>query len=707
MENSIEESVICDFALRIDSDAETEPETESESEKNIDTLSDEYTKVLNNLFSLFMRHKWTLIGLEDAAKFVNSIPGSSIQLPSTKYLLLQEYWRHSSIDTYQYFYCETCKAYTKNVFSKKQKRECEKCNNQCEKNNFFVVFGLENQIKSIISKYFDEIIDYRNFVMSQIDITDMYNANHLKSKLNANENIWSLCFNTDGVSIVQSSKTSLWPILFMCNFLPPRLRFKDANIIVAGLYHGLEKPNMYDFCGPMVTEFNYLSSVGIFVKDRIFKIFITAALLDLPAKSILSQIKQYNSYNACNFCQHEGERTTKGVRYTYKWPLTLRTHRSMLEDMKKVQQNPNATFNGVKGISPLVPFEHFDLAKSFPIDYMHAVLLGVTKSLLQFWTETKNKRAPFYITKPKRDILNARLSNIKIPSYINRRPRSLDQLKYFKASEYRSLLLFYLPVCLKNLLPKKYIVHLRTLSSSIYKLLEPKITNEDLDIVERKLLSFAQDYESFYGKSNMTMNVHTLLHLVDCVRDFGPIYCYSMFSFESYNGRLKDFVVAPKDILHQIATRYIGYKSFQMKEIVLNSEIITLKDKINVTFENRHIKAFTEADIEGAAECFTNLTKNGVKFTSKRYKKSEKTADYFVHMTNGIGAVDFYFIYNYKYYAMIENLHVYKTVDQVKRVALTNESKIIQVKEIKDRCIYINLREKMYIVARPNSFERN
>ena len=35
------------------------------------------------------------------------------------------------------------------------------------------------------------------------------------------------------------------------------------------------------------------------------------------------------------------------------------------------------------------------------------------------------------------------------------------------------------------------------------------------------------------------MNVHLLCHLVDCVTNWGPLWAYSCFTFESFNGQLK------------------------------------------------------------------------------------------------------------------------------------------------------------------------
>ena len=35
------------------------------------------------------------------------------------------------------------------------------------------------------------------------------------------------------------------------------------------------------------------------------------------------------------------------------------------------------------------------------------------------------------------------------------------------------------------------------------------------------------------------MNVHMLTHLVDCVENWGPLWAYSCFHFESGNGQIK------------------------------------------------------------------------------------------------------------------------------------------------------------------------
>lgn len=57
----------------------------------------------------------------------------------------------------------------------------------------------------------------------------------------------------------------------------------------------------------------------------------------------------------------------------------LRSHEKMIDAYKTLKLS---LINGIKSKSCLVAAKHFDLILSFPIDYMHCVLLGNMKKLL-------------------------------------------------------------------------------------------------------------------------------------------------------------------------------------------------------------------------------------------------------------------------------------------------------------------------------------
>lgn len=53
----------------------------------------------------------------------------------------------------------------------------------------------------------------------------------------------------------------------------------------------------------------------------------------------------------------------------------------------------------------------------------------------------------------------------------------------------------------------------------------------------------------------MVSNVHALLHIVDCVRQFGPLYTFSAYPFENFQREVKKLIKKPTQPLQQIFKR--------------------------------------------------------------------------------------------------------------------------------------------------------
>lgn len=184
---------------------------------------------------------------------------------------------------------------------------------------------------------------------------------------------------------------------------------------------------------------------------------------------------------------------------------------------------------------------------------MHCVLLGVQKRILGLFLESKNNGSPFYISPKHKKLLSDRIAAIKPNADVVRKPRGLDQKADFKASEYRFILLYYLPVCLEGCVPKVYVEHIRLLSGALYILLQTSITYEEVDTAEKMLKTFVKEHQKLFGKENMIMNVHLLKHLAESVRELGPLWCHSAFPFERNNGILLQLVNGTTDVLQQVA----------------------------------------------------------------------------------------------------------------------------------------------------------
>lgn len=75
---------------------------------------------------------------------------------------------------------------------------------------------------------------------------------------------------------------------------------------------------------------------------------------------------------------------------------------------------------------------NFNIINGIPVDYMHGVLLGVTKSLLHFWFCSKYSQDEWYCGNRISDI-DKMLMKVKPPNDITRTPRSIEHhRKYWK-----------------------------------------------------------------------------------------------------------------------------------------------------------------------------------------------------------------------------------------------------------------------------------
>ena len=150
------------------------------------------------------------------------------------------------------------------------------------------------------------------------------------------------------------------------------------------------------------------------------------------------------------------------------------------------------------------------------------------------------------------------LSQIKPPNDIMRCPRKIEnEMQYWKASEFRSFLLFYGPIVLDGILPQEHYTHfifLSILSRAIFILLGDSITYKELEHAERLLQHFCLMFSALYSEGKETINVHSLLHLADDVRNLGPLWTHSCFPFESYNGNLLKLFHGTQNVQLQIVS---------------------------------------------------------------------------------------------------------------------------------------------------------
>lgn len=91
-------------------------------------------------------------------------------------------------------------------------------------------------------------------------------------------------------------------------------------------------------------------------------------------------------------------------------------------------------------------------------------------------------------------------------------------------SHWQNTELFYSLPIFVDYLPDEYTHHIALLVASIFMLLSEAIPRSELDSIEEMLCTFQQLIPKLYSPLLCTANMHTLVHLVQIVRLWGPLY---------------------------------------------------------------------------------------------------------------------------------------------------------------------------------------
>lgn len=100
-------------------------------------------------------------------------------------------------------------------------------------------------------------------------------------------------------------------------------------------------------------------------------------------------------------------------------------------------------------------------------------------------------------------------------------------------------------MCLKNIVSDEMYNHFLLLN----------IGSENIQIAEDFLTNYVEGYPIIFGENKVSFNVHNLLHLVDCVSQFGYLDSFSAYKFENYMQFLKHKIRKPNLILQQLQKR--------------------------------------------------------------------------------------------------------------------------------------------------------
>jgi hypothetical protein len=166
------------------------------------------------------------------------------------------------------------------------------------------------------------------------------------------------------------------------------------------------------------------------------------------------------------------------------------------------------------------------------------------RKLLRLWIKGKNFRVK--LSKESTDEMSGRMIALKnsIQNGFQRKPRKLDELDHFKATEFRQFAHYTGPVVLKNILPDLLYKHFLCFHASLRLLSIASLSKraEVINYTTDLLKNFVSDAHRLYGASFISYNVHSLIHIPEDVTRFGPLDTYSLFDAENFLQKIKNLV---------------------------------------------------------------------------------------------------------------------------------------------------------------------
>lgn len=349
----------------------------------------------------------------------------------------------------------------------------------------------------------------------------------------------------DGLPLYKSSSTCFWPIVCMI------MNHGTQEPFLASIYCGTGKPpNLDAFLAPFVEEMQTLSTDGVLIKGRFVTVVLQAVICDAVARSFLKCIKSHNGYYGCERCTQKGTHRESRLLFL-DLDADLHTNQSFRQQICQGHHT---------GHSPFLHLD-IDIISAFPLDYMHLLCLGVMRRLLHIWLGGRYGRGK--LSTDQQRILSGRLNSLRtdFPCTFQRKPRGIDEVERWKATEFRTFLLYAGPVALKKLLPDNFYNHFLVLHVATRILATPSIHRTQNEYANELLRYFVQEMGELYGTAHIVYNVHSLIHLAgDCLRH-GPLDAFSAFPFESYLGKLKRMLRTTNSPLSQLSRRISEYRS--------------------------------------------------------------------------------------------------------------------------------------------------
>lgn len=243
------------------------------------------------------------------------------------------------------------------------------------------------------------------------------------------------------------------------------------------------------------------------------------------------------------------------------------------------------------------------------------------------------------------------------------------------------------------------------MSASIYLLSKREVNDDNIKSAEDMLNVFRDTFETLYGVAAVTLNVHLLRHYCHIVKSSGPLWCHSLFGFETNMGVLKRYYLGGSNVLEQIADKYVISKS-QHEKI---SRDQALKYAINLHERNQYDGLIIQHGFstDGIIYKSTQVS-NGTEIFKSMASKPTRCIDFFLQMNDGsFGTALFYIIKQGKIFVLFNKYKAVKCNYHLTEVESTKSVLISPFESIDQKLLFLTFGTINVIAAEPNKYEKS
>lgn len=404
--------------------------------------------------------------------------------------------------------------------------------------------------------------------------------------------------------------------------------FDDPFVI--GIYYGsFPTPTIGNEIMKIFTrEMESLQTRELVIGSQPFQVKLNAIVCDPISNSLITCTSLPNSLFGCSKCNQKANLEIDEGYTSFPTTTTLATLRSD-DDFKYFTHNEHHI------ATPLLAQLDLGLISQFVLDYKIIVCKGVMKHMMKLWISGRldyrlNKETQNRIS---RDLI---MMTVNCPREFVKRPRSLDEIASWDASDWNEFLLYYSPIALKGRMPQRYYVHFLYLHLAMRILMSSDDTNSEANsfILGQLLNTFIADFTTLYGHNKVDYHVHNLLHFEQIQQRLGPLTKLNGFIYESQINMVNAMLDASNEVnLEEIGEKIIENSNTMVENKVnevINSSYPFVDAKGELVFKNYTISKnepdnhviLRDAIVRVEAICTEGISKD-ILLIGRRYEKVE------------------------------------------------------------------------------------